>query len=122
MLRPLLRSIRGWVVAVLAAAAVASTPAAAAAGCGDYVVIRDGTEATDHPAAPEPCHGPGCHGAPTRAPIAPVAPPTTGSPKDAVTLGTLDPPAADGSPFPPPTSDACPDGPAAGVFHPPRAG
>ena len=113
--------VRGWAVAVLAVAAVASTPAPAAAGCGDYVVIRD-APAAEHPAAPEPCHGPSCHGAPTRAPIAPVAPPSLGSPKDRATPGGLEPPAATGDRFPIPTSDPCPDGTAVGVFHPPRAG
>ena len=43
MLRSLLFPVRGWTVAVLAVAAVASTPAPATAGCGDYVVIRDAT-------------------------------------------------------------------------------
>lgn len=124
MSRTLLSPVRGWVVAVLAAAAAASTPAPAAAGCGSYVVIRDATETptAEHPAAPEPCQGPSCHGTPTRAPIAPVAPPSVGSPKDRAATGALEPPAATGDRFPIPTSDPCPDGPAVGVFHPPRAG
>jgi len=124
MLRFPLFPVRGWAVAVLAVAAVASTPAAAAAGCGDYVVIRGATDApaAEHPAAPEPCHGPSCNRTPDRAPVAPVAPPTVGSPKDRATPGGLEPPTATGDRFPIPTSDPCPGGPAAGVFHPPRAG
>ena len=124
MLRSPLFPVRGWSVAVLVAAAVAFTAAPAAAGCGDYVVIRDATDArtADHPAAPGPCHGPSCRGAPTHAPIAPATSPTVMSPKDAVTRVGGDPPPAAGPQFPIPTSDRCPGRLAVAVFHPPRAG
>ncbi len=117
---------RGWRVALVAAVAACASPSAAQAGCGEYVVIRDAAGALpattpDH-GAPAPCHGPSCQSAPTHDPIAPVAPPTVTSPKAAVSLGGLEPPAAGGPHFPIPTSDACPDGSAVGIFHPPRAG
>ena len=56
MFRPPLIPVRGWAAAVLAAAAVASTPAPAAAGCGDYVVIRDAgaVPTAGHEPAPGP--------------------------------------------------------------------
>lgn len=116
----------GWQAALVAVVAACAAPSAARAGCGDYVVIRDANgdlpaTAPDHD-MPAPCDGPNCHGAPSRAPIAPVAPPTLGSPKDAVTRGADDPPADGGPHFPIPTSDRCPGALAEAVFHPPRAG
>lgn len=115
----------GWRAAVVAAVAACAAPAAAQAGCGDYVVVRDATgapvAAPDHD--PMPCHGPNCTGSPARDPLAPAAPPAPhAGAKECVALGGAADPGDARSAFPIPTSDACPQGRAAAIFHPPRAG
>lgn len=115
--------IRWWHAALVAVVAAGASPSAAQAGCGDYVVVRDvPAAAPDHGDSP-PCHGPNCHGSPTRDPLPPVAPPAPhAGAKECVSPGGTADPGHSPPAFPIPTSDACHSGAASAVFHPPRAG
>jgi hypothetical protein len=125
-------ALRLVAAAGLLAAGVAFTPGRAAAQCGDYVRIagqpmapHDGPGQADHglPTPGQPCHGPGCSGAPATPALpvtAPVADPS-GSKQWADRFAADPDAAAGGRTLPPITSDDGAVSRPASIFHPPRS-
>jgi hypothetical protein len=130
-------------VAFAIAVSLAASAGRAAAECGDYVTILNGSGSSGHqsgtrsghdavpggtptpaPAKP-PCHGPNCSGSPAREapPLAPVAPTGTQAKELTQHLGPVNSPDAEpGSAFDRDITSHRPIRRASSVFHPPRLG
>ena len=125
--------VRGWRAAVLLAVAACATPDRAAASCGDYLTLHNGSgHAAEYPTLPNtnssnpppPCHGPNCSGAPVHQPV-PLAPASISGPQAKEVVQALDPLDADQSPrlaFDRDTNCVLPIDRTSSIFHPPRLG
>jgi hypothetical protein len=133
---PLRSLVYAWRVALLLVVVACSTPARAAAECGDYVTILNSSQNASHTTSvanpnPEqmpakPCHGPNCSSSPAREfpPVPPAPSTSTNSVKESArnAAGTDDAVAALGSPFDRDLTSPHPIRRASSIFHPPRLG
>jgi hypothetical protein len=134
---PLRSLVHAGRVALLLVVVACSTPERAAAECGDYVTILNGSQSATHAApvsnlnpeqspAKPPCHGPNCSSSPAREfPPVPPAPTTSTSTvkESARNSSAADTAAAAlGSPFDRDLTSPLPIHRASSIFHPPRLG